>query len=244
MTASLHGVSMWTRIARGQHRLFEDLNIEIGQGDRTALLGGPRSGKSTVLSLLCGSVEPDLGRVFRDGRISWPLPSGPRLSKTLTGVNNARFLARLYDMDEDEYLERIQSFTGIDSLLNDRLRFWPKDKRAMFTVALGLCTEFDIYLFDDKIASGSKEFRTRCNAVLASLGAGKSIFFATQDAAIAAAYCNQAYVLHEGRALFFPEIADAATFYASLGKTRAEITEEEPEEEVEEDSDPEATALF
>jgi capsular polysaccharide transport system ATP-binding protein len=243
MTVSLQSVSKWTGTARGQHRLFEDLNIELEDGDRTALLGTSRTGKSTVLALLCGSTYPDSGVVMRNRRISWPLPGVPSLDKSLTGINNIRFLARLYAIDEESYIERIRNFTGIGDLLNDRLRFWPKKQRNEFTIALGLCIDFDVYLFDDKITSGDKELRRRCDALITSLDESKSIFFATQVGAMAARYCSQAYVLHEGRALFFPAIADAIAFYEPLCKGDVAVDDEAIEDD-REDEDEEVNALF
>lgn len=244
MTVSLQSISMWARTARGQRRLFNDLNIEIEKGDRTALLGGSKSGKSTVLGLLCGSTYPVAGTVKRNGRISWPLPGVPSLDKSLSGVNNTRFLARLYGIDETQYIESIKSLTGIGDRLNDRLRFWSRNQIAEFTFALGLCIDFDVYLFDDKIAGGEKEFRIRCEGLIKSLDETKSIFFATQDAATAMRYCSQAYVLHEGRALFFPVIADAVAFYEPLSKGKIVAVDEPDEDEEEEDRDEEANALL
>lgn len=243
MTVSLQSVSMWVRTARGQHRLLNDVNIEIENGDRTALLGTTRTGKSTVLALLCGSMDPDSGTVLRNGRISWPLPGVPSLNKSLTGINNIRFLARLYGIDEKSYVENIEHLTEIGDLLNDRVRFWTRKQIAEFTVALGLCIDFDVYLFDDKIAGGEKSFRRRCDELVKSLDETKSIFLATQEPATAVRYCSQAYVLHEGRALFFPDIADAVAFYAPLSKGKV-IATDEPDEDDREEEDEESTALL
>jgi capsular polysaccharide transport system ATP-binding protein len=243
MTVSLRSVSKWVPTARGQHRLLNDLNIEIEDGDRTALLGTTRAGKSTVLALLCGSLDPDEGVIVRNGRTSWPLPGVPSLNKSLTGINNIRFLARLYGVDEKRYIENIKNLTGIGDLLNDRVRFWSKKQSSEFTVALGLCIDFDVYLFDGKIAGGAKEFRLECEALVKSLDETKSIFFATDNAATAVRYCSQAYVLHEGRALFFSDIADAVAFYEPLSAGNV-IADDEPDEEDREEEDDESTALL
>ncbi len=43
--------------------LFRDVDVELTQGDRVALLGPNGSGKTTLLRLISGQLEPDRGRV-------------------------------------------------------------------------------------------------------------------------------------------------------------------------------------
>jgi capsular polysaccharide transport system ATP-binding protein len=243
MSISLQGVSKWQRTGKGLKRIFGDLNIEVGEGDRTALLGTTGTGKSLVLALMTGEVEPDRGLVQRQGRVSWKLPSAPSVLRTLTGATNARFLARLYDMDGDLYLERIKELTNAGDLLNIAYGYWPKLQRQQFTVALGLCLDFDTFLFDDAVVLGSKDFRSRCEAILSSLDEDKSILFATKDLRSVKRFCSQAYVLHEERALFFPEIDEAIAFFKTLGGTPTETVEEQ-EPEIEEIDDEEDRAIF
>lgn len=48
--------------------LFKEITLGIGQGEKLALVGNNGVGKSTLLKLLTGELQPDLGKVtFRDG---------------------------------------------------------------------------------------------------------------------------------------------------------------------------------
>ena len=49
----------------GKHRLFENLDIEIGSGERIAVTGPSGSGKTTMGGVLLGLVPPDSGSVSR-----------------------------------------------------------------------------------------------------------------------------------------------------------------------------------
>ena len=48
-------------------KVFDSVTLGIDEGDRIGVVGGNGDGKSTLLSLLAGSVEPDEGRIMRRG---------------------------------------------------------------------------------------------------------------------------------------------------------------------------------
>jgi len=48
-------------------KVFDSVTLGINEGDRIGVVGGNGDGKSTLLSLLAGAVEPDDGRIMRRG---------------------------------------------------------------------------------------------------------------------------------------------------------------------------------
>ena len=48
----------------GAQRLFEHIDFVVNKGDRIGLIGPNGSGKSTLLKILCGRVDPDVGKVM------------------------------------------------------------------------------------------------------------------------------------------------------------------------------------
>ena len=48
-------------------KVFDSVTLGIDEGDRIGIVGGNGDGKSSLLSLLAGSVEPDDGRIMRRG---------------------------------------------------------------------------------------------------------------------------------------------------------------------------------
>ncbi|HEY1707249.1 MAG TPA: ATP-binding cassette domain-containing protein [Rhizomicrobium sp.] len=244
MTLSVRNVCKKVRSGRGKVQLFDGLNVEVGPGDRTALFGGAGAGKSAVLNLMTGSLEPDTGRVERHGFISWPLPGAPFVSKDLTGATNVRFLARLYDLDEDEYLDRVLRLTDVSHLLNDRIVYWPKLLKSEFQSALGWCLNFDTYLFDGRFAAGSKGFITSFKKELAAMEPHKSLFIATEDPRQVTSFCTQAYVLYNQQAVHFPVLEEGIAFFTAINDTKGVVNEEEQEDlESDDDDDPAAFVL-
>ncbi len=60
----LCGVTKSYRTARGELRLFEGLELEIGAGELVAVVGQSGSGKSTLLHLLGALDRPSSGRIY------------------------------------------------------------------------------------------------------------------------------------------------------------------------------------
>jgi ATPase subunit of ABC transporter with duplicated ATPase domains len=48
-------------------KVFDSVSLGIDEGDRIGIVGGNGDGKSTLLALLAGTIEPDDGRIMRRG---------------------------------------------------------------------------------------------------------------------------------------------------------------------------------
>jgi NitT/TauT family transport system ATP-binding protein len=65
---SLHNIDVEFPLKQGgSHRVFSELNLEIGEGEFVSVIGQTGCGKSTLLRLLLGSERPQNGRVVVDG---------------------------------------------------------------------------------------------------------------------------------------------------------------------------------
>lgn len=64
---SLQEVSKAYRNQDETTRVFEDLDLDLCRGEITCLVGPSGCGKSTLISLICGLMVPDAGRVLFDG---------------------------------------------------------------------------------------------------------------------------------------------------------------------------------
>ena len=51
-------------------KVFDSITLGINEGDRIGIVGGNGDGKSSLLSLLAGSVEPDDGRIMKRGGVT------------------------------------------------------------------------------------------------------------------------------------------------------------------------------
>ncbi len=95
--------------------IFDDVTIGVNEGDRIGIVGRNGDGKSTLLSLLAGRLEPDRGRVTRRRGItigvldqSDTLPDGQTVGEAIVG-----------GIDEHEWAGNPLVRDGIDGLASD-----------------------------------------------------------------------------------------------------------------------------
>jgi len=214
--------------------VYEDLSFRIEDGERVALLGGPASGLNVILELICGANAPDQGRVIRTGTFSWPIPDSSFFHKHLSFVGNARFIARMYGMQESTFIPRVMEMAGVEDLREERLDHCPKGVLGQFSFALGLFVPFDTYIFT-KVGVGKGEMLERIQGAIADLGQRSGLLIATGQPKGFEAFCDKAYVLDEGQAFYYEDLEAAQEHLKrSLAKAPAELEEfaEAPEEEL------------
>jgi len=83
------------------------LSAVFPSGRNIAVMGRNGAGKSTLLKIIGGSLRPDFGEIVRHGRVSWPLGFAGGFHGALTGLQNTRFVGRIYGVDTDELVEYV-----------------------------------------------------------------------------------------------------------------------------------------
>ncbi|MBV8800040.1 MAG: hypothetical protein JO208_09550 [Alphaproteobacteria bacterium] len=230
MSIELRNVTVRTRNTLSPITL-SNLNLQIGARDRFAFLGPPKSGVELVVSVICGAMAPDEGRVIRTSSLSWPLPSAPFLHKHLTFVANARFVARIYEADERPFINRVLEMADLQEMAEERVDHCPSSAVSRFTFALGACLPFDIYLVI-KTKVGDKSDHEKFAGVLTDLGKRSGLILATSSTKDVAEYCDSALVLDPVGPVYYDDIEAATEHLQRIIKRREETDEMEfPEDE-------------
>ena len=94
----------------GMRRVLDGVSFAVAPGQKVAVLGRNGSGKSTLVKLIGGVERPTAGLIHRGLNMSWPLGFAGGLEGEMTGKDNVRFIARLYDKPFDEVLAFVDYF--------------------------------------------------------------------------------------------------------------------------------------
>jgi capsular polysaccharide transport system ATP-binding protein len=232
MTIELRDVVKKIRI--GSVRVaYEDLNIRIEEGAHVALLGHPEAGVDGLVELICGADAPDAGRVTRTHSISWPIPWSAYMQQHLSLTANARFLARLYGVNEREYLARIAE-NGLDKFLDLRGDRVASETRTAFAFVAGMCLPFDRYILT-KTSVAQKTDPELAPRLIEEAKKRAGLLLVASSAKPAKQFCDQAYVFDQGQATFYDNM-DAATEHFNSIEARDKDRDSEADEE-DEDSD-------
>jgi capsular polysaccharide transport system ATP-binding protein len=202
--------------AHGTHRALDRVSFRVGAGERMGILGPNGSGKSTLIKVLSGLLEPTRGEVRRGLRLSWPLALGGGFEGHLTGYDNVRFLARLYDLPFAETFDYVADFSELGKHMYTPVRFYSDGMRMRLAFALSLAMNFECYLIDEVILVGDRRFQLKCHDELFGRRQHCGMIMAVHDAGVIKEYCQSALLLKAGRGRLVTDLDLAARIYGTL----------------------------
>ncbi len=200
----------------GQRRVLDRINVRSAPGEKLAVLGRNGAGKSTLLKLLGGVEEPTSGRVRRNMSLSWPLGFEGGFHPFLTGYDNVKFIARIYDRPLDQLLAFTEDFAELGKQMHMPLETYSTGMRARLAFGLSLGIDFDCYLIDEVILVGDQRFHRKCHEAIFEQRRGRAMILASHALDIVREYCTHALVLKEGRGKVFHDIETAIEVYSAL----------------------------
>lgn len=204
------------KAGHGRKAVLKGIDLEIRPADRIAVLGRNGAGKSTLIKQIGGVEMPDRGRIIRKMSNSWPIGFNGGFQGSLTGLDNARFIARIYGHSYPEMRDFVEDFTELGSSLGMPVKTYSSGMRARLAFALSLAIEFDCYLIDEVILVGDQRFQAKCRAELFEKREDRTMLVASHDLYFIKEYCNRAIVLRDGKSIEFDSVEEASDFYETL----------------------------
>lgn len=197
----------------GSVTVLNDINFSLKKGEKVGILGRNGAGKSTLIRLMSGVEAPTSGTIRREMSISWPLAFSGAFQGSLTGMDNLRFICRIYNADIEYVKAFTESFSELGRYLYEPVKNYSSGMKARLAFALSLSVEFDCYLIDEVIAVGDSRFSDKCRYELFEKRQDRSIILVSHSPNAIRQYCDNAIVLDQGKMLEFPSIDEAYQYY-------------------------------
>ena len=200
----------------GWRDVLKDVSFTLKKGEKVGILGRNGAGKSTLIRLISGVEPPTTGEIKRTMSISWPLAFSGAFQGSLTGMDNLRFICRIYDVDMDYVRDFTEEFSELGQYLYEPVKRYSSGMKARLAFALSLAVEFDCYLIDEVIAVGDSRFTDKCKYELFEQRKDRSIILVSHSYSAMKQYCDNAMVLDAGRMYHFDNMDTAYKHYNSL----------------------------
>ena len=197
----------------GPRTVLNDINFRLEKGQKIGILGRNGAGKSTLIRILSSVEPPTSGRVVKDMRISWPLAFGGGFQGSLTGMDNMRFICRVYGADMEYVRDFVEDFSELGSFLREPLKRYSSGMRARLAFAISMAIEFDCFLIDEVIAVGDSRFTEKCQHELFEKRKDRAMILVSHNANLVRKHCENACVLEGGVMHQFESMDIAYNFY-------------------------------
>ena len=208
-------VSMHYYTRQGRRTVLDGINLQLEKGRNVGILGRNGAGKSTLVRLLAGAIQPTSGTIRREMRVSWPLAFHGAFQTHLTGLDNLKFICRVYDVDYRPLIPFVEQFAELGVSFREPVEHYSAGMTTRLAFALSMAIEFDCFLIDEILVVGDKRFHERCHNELFVKRKDRSFILVSHEPNIIRSLCQSACVLHDGHLYHFDTVAEAYAFYES-----------------------------
>ncbi len=203
---------------KGPRTILSKVNLDIAPGEKIGILGSNGAGKSTLIRIIGGAESPTRGKVERSMSVSWPLAFGGGFQGSLSGLDNLRFICRVYGTDINATTRYVKEFTELGAYLNEPVKNYSSGMKAKLAFAISMTVEFDCYLIDEVIAVGDIKFQEKCKQELFEKRKDRALIVVSHQNTNIKQYCTRACVLRDGHLHQFPDVDSALKDYTDNKK--------------------------
>ena len=197
----------------GTREVLRGIDATFLPGEKVGILGRNGAGKTTLLRLISGVEYPNSGSIERRMSVSWPLGFAGAMHYSITGADNARFIARIYEKSIRETVDFVEDFAELGEYYRLPVRTYSSGMIMRLGFALSLAVDFECYLVDEVIAVGDTRFGERCRKALAERQARSTLLLVSHIPSTVQAFCTSAAVLNDGRLTRYDDLDEAIAVY-------------------------------
>jgi len=197
-----------------------DVSFDVIKGETLGIIGRNGSGKSTILQIICGILQPTSGSVKTNGRLSALLELGAGFNPEFTGRQNVYLNGSILGLTQEEIDARfndIVTFADIGYFINQPVKSYSSGMVVRLAFAVAISIEPDIFVVDEALSVGDEAFQRKCMARLEHLQErGTTVLFVSHSAGTVLQICSRALLLSNGRTFVVGNPKSVVTIYHKM----------------------------
>lgn len=185
-----------------EHYALRDVNFQVERGETVGIIGINGSGKSTILKIITGVLNPTAGEVKVDGRISALLELGAGFNMEYTGIENVYLNGTMMGFSKEEVDARLQDildFADIGDFVYQPVKSYSSGMFVRLAFAVAINIDPEILIVDEALSVGDVFFQAKCYRKFEEFKKmGKTILFVSHDLSSISRYCDRVILLNKG----------------------------------------------
>ena len=200
-----------------KHHIFwalQDISFEVRQGDTLGIIGRNGAGKSSLLRIIAGIINPDKGMITRNpGMRITMLSFGAGFESRLTGKQNIILNGLQLGMEKQYIISRMKQIielADIGDFIDQPVRTYSTGMRARLGFAIAYFIDTDIMLIDEALAAGDEAFREKATGLIREkISSDLTVIIVSHSMPIIRNTCTRVIQIENGYTL--PEISTEET---------------------------------
>ena len=188
-----------------EHYALHNVSFDVKRGETVGIIGTNGSGKSTILKIITGVLNPSGGHVEIDGRISALLELGAGFNMEYTGIENIYLNGTMIGFSREEIDAKMQDsldFADIGDFVHQPVKTYSSGMFVRLAFAVAINIDPEILIVDEALSVGDVFFQAKCYKKFEDFKKmGKTILFVSHDLGSISKYCDRVVLLNRGKKL-------------------------------------------
>ena len=189
------------------HWALQGVSFELHRGQCLGVIGDNGAGKSSLLKMMAGTMQPSVGSIDRVGRVTAILELGSGFHPDFTGRDNLYFGGSLIGIGSAE-MERLEAsiieFSELGDAIDRPVKTYSSGMSVRLAFALVTAVEPEVLIIDEALAVGDQHFQKKCiERIMAFRQSGCTILFCSHSPYHIRHLCDVALWLDGGQVKAF-----------------------------------------
>ena len=216
-----------------EHFALSDVSFQVKKGECVGIIGTNGSGKSTILKIITGVLNPTGGTLTVNGRIQALLELGAGFNMEYTGIENIYLNGTMNGFTEQEIESRMQDildFADIGDFVYQPVKTYSSGMFVRLAFALNINVEPEILIVDEALSVGDVFFQAKCYRKMEEIKQrGTTILMVTHDMGSIIKYCDKVVLLNKGEFIAEGEPGHMVDLYKKILANQLDSLKEELE---------------
>ena len=205
-----------------EFKAIDDVSFEVRKGDVFGIMGTNGSGKSTMLKIIAGVLEPTKGSCQVNGNIAPLIELGAGFDMDLSARENIYLNGALLGYSKqfiDESFDEIVEFAEVEKFLDMPLKNYSSGMVARIAFAIATVIVPEILVVDEVLSVGDFRFQRKCEDRIAELieQHGVTVLIVSHSNEQVERLCNKAIWIEKGHERLLGDASLVCRAYGGLG---------------------------
>jgi len=196
---------------------LKEVSFSVQRGETFGIIGRNGAGKSSLLKIIAGIIEPDRGTIQRAMIRSTILSFGAGFEARLTGRQNIMLNGLQLGMNRAyvrSRMDRIIDLADIGAFIDQPVRTYSTGMRARLGFAIAYFIETDVLLIDEALAAGDEVFRRKAASLMKEkIQTDLTVILVSHSMALVRELCGRVIQIENGHSLPERPVSETVQHY-------------------------------